>query len=151
MIKIDQTMLEKLDNTLAKAVETDESHQWLKANEITYQIIMKTAQLMGWDGIRPVQELLFSNSKRPLLNNSRAIESPSIDTSRVTESPLIDTLKSVDILWTKHTYGHFGFSSQKLVYENCKTFKEFSLCVDWILDSDKSSAASFSFGYPLEV
>jgi GUN4-like len=147
MMKTDETMLEKLDITLAKAVETDESHEWLMADEITYKIIMKTAQLMGWNGRGLVQQLFFYNTKYLL----PYAESSLIDTSIVIESPLIDTLRAIDSLWTKHTHGHFGLSAQKSVRENCKTLKDFYLCVDWILDSDKSSAASFFFGYPLEV
>ncbi len=57
-----------------------------------------------------------------------------------------EDLLIIDQLWTKYSQGHFGFSIQKQIYENCNhDYGQFCAAVGWNLHQSTSSSQKLSF------
>lgn len=57
-----------------------------------------------------------------------------------------EDLQIIDELWTKYSQGHFGFSVQRQIYENCdRDFGRFCTAVGWNIPNSIGSTPKLSF------
>ena len=112
-----------LERLLLQAAQTDDSNIWVSANDLTNEIILET-----------LSEIRRSKG------NFVVVDFP------------CDNLKIIDQLWIEYSQGHFGFSVQQSIYENCADLEKFYDCVSW--KYSKKSHPFYDmlrFGYPLTI
>ncbi len=60
-------------------------------------------------------------------------------------------LRVIDELWVIYSYGRFGFSVQKHIYQELKNKENFSKCIGWIINDDWLGYDDLTFGLEAPV
>lgn len=131
----------KLKDVLDKLLQERSNQRFQSATEVIKALSFTTRQNSANRKYQQLEEFLKRGqwreadleTRRLILQIAGRTKQGNLNVKSINSFPC-SSLSIINNLWMKYSQGHFGFSVQKEIYLNCKSFINFAKEVNWYVD-----------------